>query len=136
MRCRIYDKHLKIIRDVKYIDFQNKEVMYYTDELEGNEKWSDLDIVRGFNEVDLMWSTGLKDEQGKDIYEGDFIEYRDGEESFKGEVLIGCFGSYIKHDGDYTSFEDFSDENTRIAGNCYVVGNIYENPELLKEVEE
>lgn len=126
-KCRVYDKHLKVIRDVKYIDFRNNEVMYYADELEGNEKWSDLDIVRGFNEVELMWSIGLKDEQGKDIYEGDLIEYRDGEESFKGEALIGCFGSYIKHDGDYTSFEDFSDENTRLAGNCYVVGNIYEN---------
>lgn len=36
MRCRIYDKHLKIIRDVKNIDFQNKEVMYYADEYEDN----------------------------------------------------------------------------------------------------
>lgn len=126
-KCRVYDKHLKFIRDVKYIDFANKEVMYYADDFEGNEDEASLDIVRSFDEVDLMWSTGLKDEQGKDIYEGDLIEYRDGEESFKGEVVIGCFGPYIKHDGDYTRFEDFSDENTSIAGNCYVVGNIYEN---------
>lgn len=126
MKCRVYDKHLKVIRDVKYINFENQEVMYYADEFEGNEDEAGLDMVRSFNEVNLMWSTGLKDEEDKEIYEGDLIEYRDGEESFKGEVFVGCFGSYIKHDGDYTRFEDISDENTRLAGNCYVVGNIYE----------
>lgn len=136
MRCRIYDKHLKIIRDVKNIDFQNKEVMYYADEFEGNEDEANLDMVRRFDEVVLMWSTGLKDENGIEIYEGDLVEYRDSEESFKGEVVINCFGSYVKTENDYIRFEDFSDENTRLAGNCYVVGNIYENPELLKEVEE
>lgn len=127
MRCRIYDKHLKIIRDVKYIDFQNKEVMYYADEFEENKDEANLDMVRRFDEVDLMWSTGLKDENGIEIYEGDLVEYRDGEESFKGEVVINCFGSYVKTENDYIRFEDFSDENTRIAGNCYLVGNIYED---------
>lgn len=127
MRCRIYDKHLKIIRDVKYIDFQNKEVMYYADEFEENKDEANLDMVRRFDEVDLMWSTGLKDENGIEIYEGDLVEYRDGEESFKGEVVINCFGSYVKTENDYIRFEDFSDENTRLAGNCYVVGNIYED---------
>lgn len=127
MRCRIYDKHLKIIRDVKNIDFDNKEVMYYADEFEENKDEANLDMVRGFDEVNIMWSTGLKDENGIEIYEGDLVEYRDGEESFKGEVVINCFGSYVKTENDYIRFEDFSDENTRIAGNCYLVGNIYEN---------
>ena len=126
-KCRVYDKHLKIIRDVKYIDFANEEVMFYADDFEGNEGQMSLDIVRGFDEVNIMWSTGLKDENKVEIYEGDLVEYRDGEESFKGEVVINCFGPYVKTKNDYIRFEDFSDENTRIAGNCYVVGNIYEN---------
>ena len=79
------------------------------------------------NDISLMQSTGLKDENGVDIYEADLVEYRDGEESFKGEVVINCFGAYVKTENDYIRFEDFSDETTRLAGNCYVVGNIYEN---------
>ena len=77
------------------------------------------------NNYVIMRNTGLKDENKVEIYESDLVEYRDGEESFKGEVVINCFGSYVKTENDYIRFEDFSDENTRIAGNCYVVGNIY-----------
>ncbi len=128
-KCRIYDKQFKIIRDVEYIDFQNKELMYYAGEFECNGGQTSLDIVRSFDVVNIMWSTGLKDENGIEIYEGDLVEYRDGEESFKGEVVINCFGSYVKTKNDYIRFEDFSDENTRLAGNCYVVGNIYEDQE-------
>lgn len=79
------------------------------------------------NDIKLMQYTGLKDENGVDIYEADLVEYRDGEESFKGEVVINCFGAYVKTENDYIRFEDFSDETTKLAGNCYVVGNIYEN---------
>ena len=87
----------------------------------------DLETIFFTNDICLMRSTGLKDENGVDIDEGDLVEYRDGEESFKGEVVINCFGSYVKTENDYIRFEDFSDETTRLAGNCYVVGNIYED---------
>lgn len=87
----------------------------------------DLETIFLTNDISLMQSTGLKDENGVDIYEGDLVEYRDGEESFRGEVSISCFGTYAEINNVYVSFEDFSDENTGIAGNCYVVGNIYED---------
>ncbi|WP_276862578.1 YopX family protein [Anaerococcus tetradius] len=130
MRFRIWDKGINHL--------------YYDVRVTSEDKYEKVEVLDCFsdwigieeNNYVIMRNTGLKDKNKSEIYESDLVEYRDGEESFKGEVVINCFGSYVKTENDYIRFEDFSDENTRIAGNCYVVGNIYENPELLKEVEE
>lgn len=80
----------------------------------------------------LMQSTGLKDKNGEEIFEGDIVDY-------KGRKAI------IKWHGSYASFiYRFVDElNERVSEwhplflayyHFEVIGNIYENPELL-EVE-
>lgn len=122
-KFRIWDK------ETKYLDYDVR--ITSTDKY---EKVEVLDCFSDWREIKenkyvIMRNTGLKDENKVEIYESDIVEYRDGEESFKGEVVINCFGSYVKTENDYIRFEDFSDENTRIAGNCYVVGNIYEEAE-------
>ena len=69
--------------------------------------------------------TGVKDENGKEIYEGDIIKcFNSGNSyvSFKG----GVFGLI----SDY-GFIPFSD----VHGKMRVIGNIYENPELLDDSE-
>ena len=70
--------------------------------------------------LDVMQYTGLKDKNGVEIYEGDYIS--DG--LFIGVVEWGASGWMI---GD-------QDLWTYIDEDRYgVIGNIYENPELLKE---
>ena len=44
IKFRVYDKHLKVIRDVVYIDFDNKEIMYWIDDEQN------MGIVRSFDE--------------------------------------------------------------------------------------
>lgn len=72
--------------------------------------------------------TGLKDKNGKEIYEGDIVIYLLNNDIFR-EVVFnkGCF--VLKHtkDGSF-SYIDLWDKSEFVKK----IGNIYENPDLLK----
>jgi len=68
--------------------------------------------------------TGLKDKNGKEIYEGDIVK----EEGFDGKVVR------IKEIKWVSNMNIGAGFNHRDDGKYLkVIGNIYENPELLKE---
>ena len=98
----------------------------------------------------IMQSTGLVDKRGKEIFEGDILE-------IQGIKMIVKFGSYkyletsknnghilgVLHDGlgfyvecinvaDPDNISPFEPETLK---NSQIIGNIYENPELLEEME-
>ena len=90
-------------------------------------------------EAELMQFTGLKDKNGKEIYEGDILNcHWDIDEGQIGEIVtyitkpeghgatVGCFG-LVDKDGDFRTID-----NGNIHFSYIVQGNIYENPELLK----
>lgn len=87
------------------------------------------------NDGRLMQYTGLKDKNGKDIYEGDilggmwgdgWIGYCDKCKSFEYfGAGFGCMGC----EGDVCWYEIVNAES---EGQLEVIGNIYENPELLE----
>lgn len=78
-------------------------------------------------QIKLMQSTGLQDVSGTEIYEGDIVTRADNKQ---GEVIFGRHlfeGTITASQGYY-----FGDYFT-LEGTLEVVGNTYENPELLEE---
>ncbi|PFD89201.1 hypothetical protein CN306_18695 [Bacillus thuringiensis] len=79
---------------------------------------------RPFN---VMQYTGLKDKNGKEIYEGDILE-------FSGNVVaLGI----VKYNENFATFQACNGNSGWLFGNesgtnIEILGNIYENPELVK----
>ena len=86
---------------------------------------------------DLMQFTGLKDRNGKEIYEGDIIKYHYFYFSNGSEIENECVCS-VKWDDTFANFDAMDKDGfAHFLGQASddgieVIGNIYEHPELLK----
>ncbi|EJB2784747.1 hypothetical protein MT884_000179 [Enterococcus faecalis] len=77
-------------------------------------------------ETALMQSTGLKDENGVEIFEGD-IGWDDHQE---------VHGQVIFENGAFKyEWENISEDLFEVTDDIEIVGNIHENPELLEGTE-
>lgn len=83
------------------------------------------------DEIELMQSTGLKDKNNKEIFEGDILFGHAGEDFLEIVEFDIEEGKWIRRDIWYNSKLDLSENNEFME----IIGNIYENPELL-EVKE
>ena len=103
-----------------------------------------IDYINEYN-TPLMQFTGLLDKNGKEIYEGDILEdvRLDGSKRFykvfykKGGLVINIHQDDFKKDNPLF-YEPIADMQTSgfIEHNCTIIGNIYENPELLSGGEK
>lgn len=88
------------------------------------------------NDFEIMQYTGLKDKNGVEIYEGDIVRYGLG---YKGANARHDNGVVVwESEGAYFRIKNVSSESG-LSWNVYsselwseVIGNIYENPELVK----
>jgi len=126
IKFRAYIKSEAEMVDVETIDWHDKYIIsetgFNTDPETGEE-----DIQFMFDDIELMQYTGLKDKNGKEIYEGDILKIKPNNSIAEvGWDEDGYYGVMI--DGRCYAFGAGTDIKVRTSE---VIGNIYENPELL-----
>jgi len=127
IKFRAWVKDRKAIFEVVLINYVTKKVTYLF------ERVGHLLNIRHekFNDIELMQYSGLTDMMEKEIYEGDILFESFGERYYKVVFKNGSFRAEFEGDFEEHSF-DLIDV---VAQGCKIVGNIYENPELLSEIE-
>lgn len=125
-KFRAWVKLEKIMLPVGEIDF-DYEFAYL-------EKKNGYRCERDFDEIELMQFTGLKDKNGKEIFEGDVVKYEVGRNTYTEEVTydknFAGFGVKDAKANVVFTFWEIAEDISLIS--LEVVGNIYENHELLE----
>lgn len=124
-RFRAWLKNDKEMIDADEIHFDNGQLDFIGDA---------ITFMRMADEVELMQSTGLKDKNGKEIFEGDVVT-----NGWKRQVVT--FGTQEVEE-DFGSIRIYRGFNLYLGGGYpnaimsefEVVGNIYENPDLLEVI--
>lgn len=137
-KFRAWDKEENLWIKVASLVFDEEGEMWYLGPV-----MDDFNPVYYENELGKTWeimqSTGLKDKNGVEIFEGDIVSVRN--HPFQKTEKSGAG---IEIDGDYAISWNEGDL-TWCAGNLLlarlkpyvtVAGNIYENPELLEDTTE
>ena len=120
-------KHIHVFSKNKKLDGQ-WVYGYYCDEnyirTDNAEKLIDKNTLGQF--------TGVKDINGKEIYEGDIIEISTGiDKKNKAIVEFDCYGFFINSIND-TDVCYLGELDIDIDTFIEVIGNVYDNPELLE----
>lgn len=87
----------------------------------------------------LMQSTGLKDKNGKEIFEGDFITDGHTLGVLRNHQTLGFYMVDEKGKENFLSdtvdTEGFEEAKEFMENSIEIIGNIYENPELLEAIK-
>jgi uncharacterized phage protein (TIGR01671 family) len=121
------------MREIKFRQWDSGRKVMYNDIGAVDQGWNGCTILK-FDENPLMQFTGLKDKNGKDIYEGDIISLWFEELFFQGTVT-----GTVKYDESSAYFQiEFKTGTIALIAidieysEIVVIGNIYENGELLE----
>jgi len=123
IKFRVWDK-----RETKGMSTQN---MLYDAQL--HHLWQDFVDYPGY---ELMQYTGLTDKNGKDIYEGDIVQYNQNSSYDNMDFIAKWSDDKLGFIFQSNSGEQLVNQTPHLNRfkHLEVVGNIFENPELLKTI--
>ena len=124
-QSKVYIKSLGMILPVEVINYHEKIVEVYFNDNADNVPYK-------FNEVEFIYGTGFIDKNGKEIEHGDILktEFEDVF-SIKFNNVYGFYA--IKDDvRRYFAEEDLEYELRETLSKTEVIGNIYENKDVLE----
>ena len=120
-KFRAWDKETQTMLDVSLIDFKKSVLI--------GEHWEfgETNFIN-FDEIELMQSTGLFDKNNTEIFEGDIVKCTRGcphevyiEKEYGGTYIGGMPAIYLKGIREGYAWTEHEE----------IIGNIYENKELL-----
>ena len=127
-KFRAWMKSLKWMCDVTNISFDSKLV----DICQQGDTERCTEISVEFDEIEFMQSTGLFDRNGTEVFVGDIVKCTRGclhevylEKEYGGTFIGGMPAIYLKGLSEGYAWTEYEE----------IIGNIYENPELLEENE-
>lgn len=129
-RYRAWDKIHKTmyeVDDIMSIDFGKSEISVKTLFFERTNYYKFDDIV-------LMQSTGMRDKNDREIFEGDVVTDGHTKGDIKNHPTLGFYmvddNGVERWFSDNASIEDFWEDVETAARILEILGNIYTNPEL------
>lgn len=145
-KFRAWDKKYKKMMKVNQIDFEKKTVWLEADNGDHENRHT---LTREFKDVILMQSTGFKDDNGVEIFEGDVVNihwfYTDYDPETLGaieneataeKVVItkefGNLGFWWNSGDDWVDLATLALTVQLHEESFELLGNIYENPDLLE----
>lgn len=126
-KFRCFDKDTKTMHEVVAIDFRDWRVYY---EAYGLRSYWNKNVA-------LMQSTGIKDKNGVEIYEGDILKlhaiFLAPDDKIGYLEYSPKYGYSIIFEGNRLYRQEYWASTNKL--NYEVIGNIYENPELIEVIE-
>lgn len=118
---KVYIKSLDMVLPAEVINYHEKTVEVYFNDNADN-------VLYSFDEVELIENTGFKDKNGTSIFVGDIVKTE-----VRNKVYLQVVGkadvcnAIVLENKIHSSLFSFSDEK-----NVEVIGNIYENKDILE----